>query len=49
MCQIIQQLLEYQEELLDNLNHRDIPDPILQRLHHLQSEINKIKKKLKIR
>ncbi len=32
-----------------NLNHRDIPDPILQRLHHLQSEINKIKKKLKIR
>ncbi|MBN1897176.1 MAG: serine O-acetyltransferase [Spirochaetes bacterium] len=34
---------------LDNLNHSDIPDPILQRLQHLQTEINLIKKKFKIR
>jgi len=32
---------------LANLDHRDIPDPILQRLLHLQSEIHKIEKKLK--
>lgn len=32
-----------------NLEHRDIPDPVLLYLQHLQAEINKIKKRLKIK
>ncbi len=30
---------------LDNMNHQDIPDPIIKQLNHLQNEINKLKKK----
>jgi len=29
---------------LDNLNHQDIPDPVLQKINHLQHEIDKLKK-----
>lgn len=32
---------------LDNLNHQDIPDPILKQINHLQNEINELKKNLK--
>ncbi len=34
-------------KILDNLDHQDIPDPILIRIKHLENEINKLKKSKK--